>query len=274
MTVNDRALAIAEARAALSAAKAILPADRIDWQDAVVTAYAALADPISAEGGGDAVAALFDSAGATLRAFAAGNTSMLANLQGAMAGNAASYALVGKPAAPLRGWQRLDTGAVTSEPGAGTTSEHEVLPRRGKVSLLLFVDASCGGSCYPTYAIVKRLHARYAAAGLDVILVTATRGYFRTAHTPSPAVEADSVARYFLHFLKLPVTVVVEETTFSTDAIDGRRINAQPANKQAYPSRAEGIVVDAKGVIRFVSSLNPARERVLSAVIGAALSGP
>lgn len=259
MTTNDLTTAVAEARAALAAASQMDQPDRIDQVYAILDAYQVLAEPLAIVASGPTVLSLFDTVSTTLLPLRPAGTRERRNLQIDITEARAPYTLVGTTGAPLTAthWFQLD----------GDSSQR---PRAGHVSLLVFVNASCGGRCYPTYATLRRLQAQYTRAGLDVIFLASTHEYFRNHPMPSATIESDSTASYFGKFLHFSVPVSVETTHFSHLA-DGR-LNAAPTpNGKSYDRDRNGILIDKRGMVVLVDSLQPDRETTWNAMIRKAL---
>jgi len=100
-------------------------------------------------------------------------------------------------------------------------------PRKGLVSLVVFVDERCGPQCYGDYGALQRLKQRFGER-LDVVVVTGTKGYFRESPPLEPAAEAAVLREYFLDRLKLPAALAVTNTPFVTlPPPDRRRIYDQ-----------------------------------------------
>jgi hypothetical protein len=69
---------------------------------------------------------------------------------------------------------------------------------------------------------------------LEIVLVTGTQGYSWSSPPQTPADEAKTDAWYFSQFLKLPFTVVVQETPFQRKP-DGRRVGGMTDFQRQYP---------------------------------------
>lgn len=146
-------------------------------------------------------------------------------------------------------------------------------PRAGRLTFVMSVDWRCGGDCYPAYAVLRRLHARYGDA-LDVVLVAQTDGYFRLRPPLAPAEEAEALHQYFLGELALPGALTVSSTpfTFRPDP-DLRRVDKPTQNDTTYvlESGSHGntiVVVDPRGtVVYYTQGLQPRKEREITAVL-------
>jgi hypothetical protein len=259
MTVDDITTAIADARAALVASRQMSREDRIDWVDPMLLAYQSLAEPLGIQAGGPAVLALFDTVNTDLLPLRPAGSREEGALKARIASIRAPFTLFGTLGKPLTAthWYNIQGDSVRR-------------PRPGRVSLLVFANASCGGRCYPTYATIRRLMAQYAHDGLDVIFLTSTHEYFRNHPMPSATAESDSTANYLIRFLDFPVPVAVETTQFSR-LRDGRLRAAPTPNGTAYDRDRTGVLVDKRGVVTLVDWLQPDQEMAWSALIHEAL---
>ena len=151
-----------------------------------------------------------------------------------------------------------------------------VYPRRGHATLLVFVDQSCGADCYPGYAMLRRLRARYEARGLDLVLLARTFGYFRNK-LETPEDEMRLTANYFATQVGLPVPIALWRPSMIR-LPDGRVVSPD----DAYPNEAMigvkpgqrnfAVLVMPDGVVRFTAWLNRGNESVLSDVIAEAVA--
>jgi hypothetical protein len=259
MTIDDITTAITDARAALAASMQMSQDDRIDWVDPILFAYQSLAEPLGIQAGGPAVLALFDTINTDLLPLRPAGSREAQALKAGIASVRAPFTLFGTLGKPLTAthWYNIQGDSARR-------------PRLGRVSLLVFVDASCGGWCYPTYATIRRLMTQYAHDSVDVIFLTSTHEYFRNHPMPSAVAESDSTANYLIHFLDFPVPVAVEKTQFSR-LHDGRLRAAPTPNGTAYDRGRTGVLVDQRGIVVLVDWLQPDREKVWSALIRKAL---
>lgn len=255
MTVNDREVATRESRAALAAADQLSRNIRIDWVFSTVDAYAAFARPLALQRGGPAALALFDTVTAALTPLRAAGSPELAQLRGRIAVSRNPYTLFDTKAKPIEANWWFNTQGDS------------IRPRPGKITMLVFAGPSGG---YEMHAVVRRLNARYAATGLDVIVSTSSRGYFRNQPMTSTASEAELTGKYFVDHLKLPAAVAIQETSFSMRPTDGRRMNQQSANSRNYFRGPSGVLIDATGTVRLVVGVSPEMEQLWRSVIEAA----
>lgn len=259
ITVNDEATANSEARAALAASAQMSHDDRLDWAGAIIDTYDALAQPVSILRGGHAALAVFDTATSDVLPLRPEGSREQRGLRSGIEWGRLPYTLYDSAGAALDAtrWYNTESDTVRR-------------PRPGKVSLLVFVSGSCGGNCYPMYATVRRLQAKYGP-GLDVIFLATTYGFFRSQPVVSPAAERDSTASYFVNFLKFTVPFAIQETTIS-HLPDGRMTYGPTSNHTNYGRGRDGVLIDKRGTVVMVDTLAPDRERVWTAQIQKALN--
>jgi len=140
---------------------------------------------------------------------------------------------VGTPAPPV-------SGKYIFNPGPD-----KVKPAPGKVTLLLEVPKG-DGTMGKEMAMLRRLYTRYASQGLEIVLVEKTLGYSWSSPPQTPEQEAASDAWYYLQYLKLPFTLIVDETPFK-HLPDGRRVNGVIPFEEQY--RNQPIIVGRDGKI-------------------------
>ena len=115
---------------------------------------------------------------------------------------------------------------------------------KGKMSLVVFVDERCRAQCYTVYSALQRLKRRFGA-GLDVVLVTSTKGHYRQHPPLEPPAEAEVLRKYFLEYLALPATLAVVKAPFSTlPAPDRRRLYDRPPLFAAYSGVTSDVTTD------------------------------
>jgi hypothetical protein len=147
-----------------------------------------------------------------------------------------------------------------------------IRPALGKVNLIVFVPSWCGGSCYATHAIVRRLVAKFGTRGLVVTYVTRTGGNFKAELMPADA-EMEKSKSYYLDTLKLPVGLAISKTSFGKRD-DGRLFAQDVSNEAAYGPVSSHFLIDQAGRIRLGFKLTPANEAIYEDVIEALLQGP
>lgn len=173
------------------------------------------------------------------------------------------FTLLGHTAPQIRAMHWYPSGSETPFPKASVPT--------------LVVFAGMGSQRYPAYAMVRRLAARFASVGLDIVFVTSTTMSYREQLVP-PDSDAMLQAHYYLEERRLPVNLAVWQTSFARQP-DKRLLPIQLPNEAAYriPRAGAGLmtyVVGADGTIRFVTGLLSANEAVLTDVIQAMLPTP
>jgi hypothetical protein len=167
----------------------------------------------------------------------------------------ANLARVGKPAPPIQGdfWF--------------PASASHVVPAPGKVTLVMLVKKG-NGSLNSQVEQLRRFYNKYASQGLDIVLVVGTQGYSWSSPPQSASDEAKTDAWYYREYFKLPFTVVVQKTPFTTQP-DGRRGAGKIAFKTTYFSRRALIGRDG----RFITMVSGNEsEAMLDALIQKALA--
>jgi hypothetical protein len=238
--------------AALAASRALQGTARKAYAPDVAEVYVALAELEARRNDGPAAVA----------ALAAGRTALLGDrpsVRRTLDGMLPFVDRLGQPAPQIQAtsWFRPDG---TSD----TTRIHR--PATGTPSLVIMSAARCR-VCYPGYAVLRRLMAKYSARGLAVILVTRTAGTFG-GQLVSLDTEKTYIQRYFYKEIQLPVTLAIWYTEFSRRD-DQKLIITSAPNDRNYPAVASmaTYVIDAHGKIRLVSWLAPENEAVLDHVI-------
>ncbi|MBX6330679.1 MAG: hypothetical protein IRY91_02405 [Gemmatimonadaceae bacterium] len=156
---------------------------------------------------------------------------------------------IGEPAPPIEGdfWFRRGDSAATR-------------PTAGHVALVVFLDhgvdrnnrtaSRCGvtvagGSqriCWSGYARLRRLAQRFP--GLEITLTAPTRGYFPFMSPPTPDVEAETLAHWWLDYHALPGALAVTRTAWwRLPDPDRRRIDRDDgANVEHYSFGERGAI--------------------------------
>jgi len=252
LSVNDRATAESEGRAALRASRQMTMDDRIDWVWQIGGAYRTVARVVALTRGETAALALLDSMRIDLTPLRPLGTADRAQLVAQ---------LIEWRTTPFTWLGRAAWPAVRAAGWYGASGD-TVYPRAGRLSLLVFAY----GADYRMLAMLRRLHDAYSAQGLDIVVLTSTHGYFRAMPMLSSAVEMDSLGSYFHGYLHLPATVAVEITEFSHLA-DGRRRDEETPNQKAFGHVGGAMLIDRHGVARWIGDVNPQTEAVWTAVI-------
>lgn len=255
LSLGDLPGANAEYRAAIVGADQMSKTDRMNNLDRLVDMYSAATEVLGAESGGPAAIQFADSALRTVSSLrpagspdAMGLTMQFRQLEGL-------YQLYGSKA-PLLTASRWYTAH-------GDT----VRPWPGVASLIVFGSPNCGGHCYPRYATIRRLEAKYGTA-LQTTMVTETGGYYHNHLTTTLSAEADSTRHYFMDFLELPTGIAVSDVAFSFGP-DGRRVNQAPENIRNYSRGPNAVLVGRDGTIKLAVTLGPEREHLIEDVISA-----
>ncbi len=266
MASNALPKAISESKKQITATLAQTKSQRIDAQVNLVTPYYDLSRHTYPEhGAAAAVAALDNASSGFVETYDVG-TDGYAALNQYVTQWKEYFSIFGTPAAPLSAKHWFNTNNDTT-----------TRPAAGQVTLVVFANPHCGGDCYYGYAALRRLHKKYAATGFNIVFVAQTLGYFRDeSFTENPAGEVEEIRKYFLEFLKLPISLAVSETEYS-NRLDGRRVNETTVNKKNYPlERENAVLVDREQKIRYVADLarghvSSGLENILDAQIAKAL---
>jgi hypothetical protein len=173
-----------------------------------------------------------------------------------LGGAEGQFGMLGKPAPQLKAsvWYG-DEGAATQR------------PTKGKPTLVVFAYHNCGDRCYPGYAVLRRLYAKYAGTGLQIVFASRTMGFYLD-DLVKPEAEATLIQHYFTDTLKLPpLTLAVWETPFTKRETDGRRMVTSAPNEESYhPNPTIPLptyLIDRNGIIQAVTSLSPRNEAFL-----------
>jgi hypothetical protein len=124
------------------------------------------------------------------------------------------------------------TPAITGKFWFPSNAAHTV-PAPGRVTLVTQVQKG-DGVMTPQLAGLLRLWNKYHAAGLDIVLVTKTQGYSWSSPPQKPDDEAKTDAWYFLNYLKLPFTLIVDEAPV-TKRPDGRLVHGRITFENEFP---------------------------------------
>jgi hypothetical protein len=153
--------------------------------------------------------------------------------------------LIGKPAPPLKAsvWYGAE----------GTAT---VRPALGKPTLIVFMSDVCGELCYPGFAMLRRLYAKYAGTGLQVVLVARTWGFSPYNTLMQPDSEPAVIQQYFTEKLHLPqMAISVWQQPVVTRPRDGLVMRSPTPNEEAYQLSWRSFrvcVVDRKGIIQAI----------------------
>jgi hypothetical protein len=97
---------------------------------------------------------------------------------------------------------------IVAQTWFNTSSEHPVYPAPGHVVLFEFTNHSCS-ICRASYPVILAWQRKYAARGLDVVIVTQTYGYFQDQQDVALADELRMDRDYFVkeHGFTDPIAV-------------------------------------------------------------------
>lgn len=170
------------------------------------------------------------------------------------------YTMMGQPAPPVQATQWFNTNG------------NNLHPAPGKPALLVFASHSCGNRCYPGYAVLRRLRAKFESKGLDIVIMTRTQGFYRN-RLVKPDSEMVFIGNYFAKQLDLPVPLAVWQSELGRRD-DGKITILSAPNDEALrpaPVLLPAYIVDKNGSIRLISSLSRTNEAVLEDVIASVL---
>lgn len=153
----------------------------------------------------------------------------------------------------------------------------EARPVPGKINLVVSMQGGCHTStpraneriardngpigCWRLFSAIRRMKKAYPE--LEITIVSSTFGFFADAPPLEPADEADTIAKYFLGFSKLPATLVVQKTSFfRLPGYDQRRIDTDLMKPYLSESRGRGSkqlhIIDEAGSFIYTISLDGA----------------
>jgi hypothetical protein len=179
----------------------------------------------------------------------------------------------------------INSKESTTQPYTKVDSSVRPVPR--KVNMIVFFQGGChsftpkipfgrsnGSSiCWPTVAAIHRLKRAYP--DLQITIVSKTFGSLGNAPPLSPTEEADTLAKYFLGFYRLPATLIVATTDYyRLPGLDQRRIDQASQNEVNYTFRgkmnsAHGtiLVTDLDGKVVYVDAIHGESERHLKQML-------
>lgn len=261
MSIGNTEMALLESSAAVTAGAAMEKHDQIDRMPFVLEGYSLLAEARAMHAGGSAALAVFDTALQKLLPVVESDPSEVMWVKSSIESWRRRFALLGQNASPLKAehWFPLRIDTTTQ-------------PAHGKVSLVVLVNANCGSRCFGTYAAIRRLHNKFQTAGLHIILMSSTAGYFHEQPT-NTAVEVEKIQHYFMSFLKVPGTLAIHETS-SVQQPDGRRVDLTWESGRDYFSAGNAVLVGKDGKIRAITTLTPESEATLAGRIAKAFASP
>lgn len=168
---------------------------------------------------------------------------------------------LGEVAPPLVAdhWYKRDS-AVSS---GYTNIPAATIPVSGRINLLVPMHGGChneavttlgatrknpSGGCWPSYATLRRIKKEFPQ--VEITFLVNTHGNIGRAAPLNPAVEADTLADFFLGFHKVPGSLaVVERDYFKLPGLDRRRIDTPTENENNYTLGAQGSVLHYGSVL-------------------------
>ncbi len=174
----------------------------------------------------------------TMASLSPGDNGVLHGVRSYFEGLASQYQFYNQPAPPIPAKHWFYAEGMTPEK----------FPWEGQPTLVAFVYPNCGGQCYPQYSFLRMLHDKFGARGLRILIVARTSGFFRSEAMDVPSQEVELIRKYYLDFLKMPVTLVVDESRFNR-LPDGRRVAEDIPWYRAWPND-ETILIGRDGKIK------------------------
>lgn len=259
---GDAAGTIAQSNAAIAGGRAMSRNDQLDLFDSLLVAYGSKKPAVVVHDGPKAALALLDTASSVLVPLTATGTQWGNQVkQGIMQwmayeqGNTTPLGTLGKP--------------IHGDYWFGGTPDDTVFPKPGRVTFIIFLNVAFAD--FNMYAMVQRLHDKYAARGVDLVYMAYTNGSFRNTVHPKPTNEVAQYKRWFVDYLHLPMTFAIEESQYGRLA-DGRRENTPMMNQKNYWHGDDGILVGKDGKIRLIVPVRGTEESIIDQQIEAALS--
>jgi hypothetical protein len=193
---------------------------------------------------------------------------------------------VGKTAPPIVAdywYRRVPSTDGDGHDGTVRHIEATTSPVPHQVNLLVFLHGGCHSStlmprkgqrpnptdnCWPIYANIRRLVNEFPS--LAVTILVNTHGAIGNSPPLPPAAEADTLAKLFLDYHRLPATLaVVERPFFRIPGADRRRIDTETQNEVNYGLGTPGtfanfghaLLIDQDGMI--VKNIDMKRDSML-----------
>lgn len=161
---------------------------------------------------------------------------------------------------------KANSGGIASKQSEYTKISRVESPQTGKVNLIAFLQGGChfdtpkvlhgrsngDVSCWSTISMLRRLHAKYP--NIQLTVVTKTHGSIGNAPPLSESEEADTLAKYFLGFHRLPATYAVSSGPFVRMSIpDSRRVDTETVNEINYYFRGQSLIKSGTVVLTDVN---------------------
>src|SRR5262249_21181376 len=123
-------------------------------------------------------------------------------------------------------------------------------PAPGEVTIMNDAAHSCDRLCAHRFRGLQRFAAEFAGQPLRQLNLTQTYGFYRDTAPVAPEAEARNDSVHFFGQIRVPGALAVYDTHYQI-APDGRRRN-QPTPQEAHYPRATLMIVDKRGMIRYV----------------------
>jgi hypothetical protein len=168
-----------------------------------------------------------------------------------------AYTMMGRAVAPVQATRWFNSN----------DSINTIHPIPGKPALLFFINPGEYANSSDV-SILHRLKTKFATKGLDIVLMTRTRGFYGT-QLYSPDSEVVLIGEYFAKYGRRVGTLAVWKTDMGR-RYDGRLTVLSSPNEERLRGGSL-FIVDPSGRLRLVSFLSPYNETMLEDVIGSLL---
>ncbi len=177
----------------------------------------------------------------------------------------ARYSLIGQRVPPVKGTYWLNAPPDTKQ-----------FDTTGRVTLIQFTAHWCA-PCRKSYPAMLKMHEKFAARGLDVMLATELYGYFEQQYDLKPEQELAADREYFTGKYKIPFKIAIEPLQNYADRTPAGEAARSEFNMFKY--RVGGIpqimLIDKQGVLRHILiGWDPANEAAISSEIEQLLKEP
>jgi hypothetical protein len=260
-TTGDLASAATEAGHAITAFKELPRPEQVNIVDTVESDYFLKVSVDAVTQGGPAALAMLDSTEAALHPLMYADAPWAQLIRGPFERGMATfrhlYAAIGHPGP-----------AIVGNTWFGGVEGDTIFPKAGRVTLVVLVNQY---TPFPVFSTIRRLHALYAARGLDIVCVSRTEAYFRSSLMPKTLEEMVALKSWYNDFLHIPATFAIE-VGWLERLSDGRERGLPSVNQHHYEYGTSGVVVGKTGTMDAVLNVFPADEAVLTNVIATALA--
>ncbi len=138
--------------------------------------------------------------------------------------------------------------ALVADNWLNATPANHRLDLPGAVTLIEFTAHWCG-PCKDSYPGLKRLHDRFAARGLRIVLATRLWGYFGAEKNITAARELAADRQLFIDEEHLPFPVAIATPPAGVGPADGADANAKAYYVQPIP---QFVLIDRAGIVRAI----------------------